>query len=49
VDITLSTTGQKSVRQYPFNAAESLNLIQQPGARKTTGTAAKKKKTAAQQ
>ena len=29
VDITLSTTGQRSVRQYPFNAADSLTLIQQ--------------------
>jgi hypothetical protein len=29
VDVTLSTTGQRSVRQYPFNAADSLTLIQQ--------------------
>jgi outer membrane protein OmpA-like peptidoglycan-associated protein len=29
VDITLSTTGQKSVRQYPFNAADSLTLLRQ--------------------
>ena len=27
VDITLSTTGQTSVRQFPFNAADSLSLI----------------------
>lgn len=27
VDVTLSTTGQKSVRQFPFNAADSLTLI----------------------
>ena len=27
VDITLSTTGQTSVKQYPFNAADSLSLI----------------------
>jgi hypothetical protein len=27
VDITLSTTGQESVRHYPFNAADSLSLI----------------------
>ncbi len=27
VDVTLSTTGQTSVRQYPFNAADSLTLI----------------------
>jgi outer membrane protein OmpA-like peptidoglycan-associated protein len=29
VDVTLSTTGQKSVREYPFNAADSLTLLQQ--------------------
>jgi hypothetical protein len=34
VDITLSTTGQQSVRQYPFNAADSLTLLQQEGTRK---------------
>ncbi len=27
VDITLSTTGQESVRHFPFNAADSLSLI----------------------
>jgi len=27
VDVTLSTTGQTSVRQYPFNAADALTLI----------------------
>jgi outer membrane protein OmpA-like peptidoglycan-associated protein len=27
VDVTLSTTGESSVRQYPFNAADSLTLI----------------------
>ncbi len=27
VDITLSTTGQSSVRQFPFNAADALTLI----------------------
>ena len=27
VDVTLSTTGQQSVRLYPFNAADSLTLI----------------------
>ena len=43
VDITLSTTGQQSVRQYPFNAADSLTLIRQAGTKKTTGPAAKKK------
>ena len=27
VDVTLSTTGQQSVRLYPFNAADSLSLL----------------------
>lgn len=36
VDITLSTTGQTSVRQFPFNAADAFNLINPKG----TGTAA---------
>jgi hypothetical protein len=27
VDITLSTTGQSSVRQFPFNAEDALTLI----------------------
>ncbi len=43
VDITLSTTGQESVRQFPFNAADSLSLI---GGREKPATAkpsAKKK------
>src|SRR5450755_780469 len=43
VDITLSTTGQRSARQYPFNAADSLTLLKQEGAKKTTKPAAKKK------
>ena len=29
VDITLSTTGQQSVRLYPFNAADAMTLIQE--------------------
>ena len=29
VDVTLSTTGQRSLRQYPFNAADSLALLNQ--------------------
>jgi outer membrane protein OmpA-like peptidoglycan-associated protein len=44
VDITLSTTGQQSIRQYPFNAADSLTLIRQTAAKKTASSAAKKKK-----
>ena len=46
VDITLSNAGQKpqeSVRQYPFNAADSLTLLQEEGTRKTTRPAARKK------
>jgi outer membrane protein OmpA-like peptidoglycan-associated protein len=43
VDITLSTTGQTSIRQYPFNAADSLTLLQQKGTKKTTGPAARRK------
>jgi outer membrane protein OmpA-like peptidoglycan-associated protein len=27
VDVTLSTTGQQSVRLYPFNAADSMTLL----------------------
>jgi outer membrane protein OmpA-like peptidoglycan-associated protein len=34
VDITLSTTGQQSIREYPFNAADSLTLLQQEGTKK---------------
>lgn len=36
VDVTLSTTGQESVRQFPFNAADSLTLI---GGREKPATA----------
>ena len=43
VDIALSTTDQQSLRQYPFNAADSLTLIRQAETKKTTGPAAKKK------
>ncbi|HET9183703.1 MAG TPA: PKD domain-containing protein [Candidatus Angelobacter sp.] len=31
VDVTLSTTGQTSVRQFPFNAEDALNLINPHG------------------
>jgi len=31
VDIVLSTTGQQSVRLYPFNAADSLTLLDEKG------------------
>jgi outer membrane protein OmpA-like peptidoglycan-associated protein len=42
VDVTLSTTGQTSVRQFPFNAADSLTLI--GGREGTTKKAPAKKK-----
>jgi outer membrane protein OmpA-like peptidoglycan-associated protein len=42
VDVTLSTTGQESVRQFPFNAADSLTLI--GGREKAVGTKAVMKK-----
>ena len=40
VDVTLSTTGQTSVRQFPFNAADSLTLIggREAAKKKTTTT-----------
>jgi outer membrane protein OmpA-like peptidoglycan-associated protein len=39
VDISLSTTGQESVRQFPFNAADSLTLLDQkaPARKKAAG------------
>jgi hypothetical protein len=43
VDITLSTTGQKSVREYPFNAADSLTLLQQESTGKTARPAARRR------
>src|SRR6202142_4036786 len=43
VDVTLSTTGQQSVRQFPFNAADSLTLIRQAATKKKTAPGAKKK------
>jgi outer membrane protein OmpA-like peptidoglycan-associated protein len=45
VDVTLSTTGQESIRQFPFNAADSLTLIGgREGAGKTKAPAKQKKK-----
>jgi outer membrane protein OmpA-like peptidoglycan-associated protein len=46
VDITLSNAGQESqesVRQYPFNAADSLTLSKEEGTRKNTSPAPKRK------
>ncbi len=31
VDVTLSTTGQQSIRRYPFNAKDFLALISPKG------------------
>jgi len=47
VDITLSTTGQSSVRQFPFNAADVLTLIggRQGEAKKKSAKPASKKRT----
>jgi outer membrane protein OmpA-like peptidoglycan-associated protein len=44
VDVTLSTTGQTSVRQFPFNAADALTLI---GGREADKKKAAPKKPAA--
>jgi hypothetical protein len=46
VDITLSDAGQapqESVREYPFNAADSLTLLQEEGTKKSPRPAARKK------
>jgi outer membrane protein OmpA-like peptidoglycan-associated protein len=46
VDITLSNGGQasqQSVREFPFNASDSLTLLQEEGTRKTAGPAARRK------
>jgi hypothetical protein len=31
VDVTLSTTGEQSVRQFPFNAKDALTLLSRGG------------------
>ena len=38
VDVTLSTTGEQSVRRFPFNAKDALTLLSREGGSKT-GTA----------
>jgi outer membrane protein OmpA-like peptidoglycan-associated protein len=43
VDVTLSTTGQQSIREYPFNAADSLSLLRQEGAKKKDGASPRTK------
>jgi outer membrane protein OmpA-like peptidoglycan-associated protein len=49
VDVTLSTTGQTSVRQFPFNATDALTLIggREAEAKKRVAKPAPKKKPAA--
>ncbi|HEY2497727.1 MAG TPA: OmpA family protein [Candidatus Angelobacter sp.] len=42
VDVTLSTTGQTSVREFPFNAEDALNLLNPRGAPGTHKAPAKK-------
>jgi outer membrane protein OmpA-like peptidoglycan-associated protein len=44
VDITLTTTGQKSVKLYPFNALDSMTLLDQKatGSKKHTRTSTKR-------
>ena len=53
VDITFSNAGQasqESVREYPFNAADSLTLLQEKEMKRATAPAAgKKAKPKAQQ
>jgi outer membrane protein OmpA-like peptidoglycan-associated protein len=44
VDVSLSTTGQQSVRRYPFNAKDALGLISPTGAEKGPGAKPRPKK-----
>jgi outer membrane protein OmpA-like peptidoglycan-associated protein len=41
VDVTLSTTGEQSVRRFPFNAKDALTLLSRKGETTGTGTAKK--------
>lgn len=45
VDVTLSTTNQHSIRQYPFNASDSMTLLseQRPGTHSARARAAVKR------
>jgi outer membrane protein OmpA-like peptidoglycan-associated protein len=43
VDVSLSTTGQQSVRQYPFNAKDSLSLLSPSAGQRQKRAPAKKK------
>jgi hypothetical protein len=44
VDVSLSTTGQQSVRRYPFNAKNALGLISPKGVEKEPGANPRPKK-----
>jgi outer membrane protein OmpA-like peptidoglycan-associated protein len=44
VDVSLSTTGQQSVRRYPFNAKDALGLISPTGVEKGPGAKQRPKK-----
>ena len=46
VDVSLNTTGQQSVRQYPFNAKNSLTLLSPSGGEGAKHARAPRKKTA---
>src|SRR6202048_2165432 len=46
VDVSLNTTGQQSVRQYPFNAKDSLTLLSPSGGEGAKHPTAPRKKTA---
>jgi outer membrane protein OmpA-like peptidoglycan-associated protein len=43
VDVTLSTTGEQSVRRFPFNAKDALTLLSRAGQTGRTGTTGKAK------
>lgn len=47
VDVTLSTTGEQSVRQFPFNAKDALTLLSRGAAEKSTAKAPAAKAPAA--
>ena len=44
VDVTLSTTGEQSLRRYPFNARDALALISPNGGEKAAGAHQRKAK-----
>jgi outer membrane protein OmpA-like peptidoglycan-associated protein len=47
VDVTLSTTGEQSVRRFPFSAKDALTLLSRGGAEKPKAPAAGRPRTAA--